>query len=48
MYGMIAHVPFRALVKKEVAKMMNDLYGPQCIMPPLSTGSDQESGPSGG
>jgi len=45
MYGMIAHVPFRALVKKEVAKMMNDLYGPQCIMPPLSTGSDQESGP---
>ena len=45
MYGMIAHVPFRSLVTKEVAKMMNDLYGPQCIMPPLSTGSDQESGP---
>ncbi|MBW2543936.1 MAG: aspartate aminotransferase family protein [Deltaproteobacteria bacterium] len=45
MYGMIAHVPFRALVKKEVAKMMNELYGSQCIMPPLSTGSDQESGP---
>jgi len=48
MYGMIAHVPLRALVKREVAKMMNELYGPQCIMPPLSTGPDQESGPRAG
>lgn len=45
MYGMIAHVPLRALVNKQVAKMMDELYGPQCIMPSLSTGSDQDSDP---
>lgn len=44
MYGMIAHVPFRGLVKKQVGKMMNDLYGPQCIMPPLSSGAEKGSG----
>ena len=47
MYGMIAHVPFRGLVKKQVAKMMNDLYGPNCVMPPLSSGSEKGPGTPG-
>ncbi len=28
MYGMIANVPFRGMIKKEVSKMMQDMYGP--------------------
>ena len=43
MYGMIAHVPFRALIKREVARMMHDLYGPECVMPPLSDGPGQKN-----
>jgi sphinganine-1-phosphate aldolase len=33
MYGMIAHVPFRKLIKKEVMNMMEKMYGPECEMP---------------
>jgi len=33
MYGMIANVPFRGLIKKEVQKMMEKMYGPDCEMP---------------
>ncbi|WP_457552520.1 pyridoxal phosphate-dependent decarboxylase family protein [Desulfobacula sp.] len=33
MYGMIAHVPFRGVIKKQVLKMMEKLYGPECEMP---------------
>ena len=35
MYGMIANVPFRGLIKNEVMKMMENLYGPDCKMPSL-------------
>lgn len=33
LYGMIAHVPFRGLIKKEVGKMMEKMYGPEGEMP---------------
>lgn len=33
MYGMIANIPFRGLIKKEVQKMMEKMYGPDCEMP---------------
>jgi len=33
MYGMIANVPFRKLIKKEVLKMMEKMYGSECEMP---------------
>ena len=33
LYGMIARVPLRGLVKKEVLKMMEKMYGPDLIMP---------------
>ena len=42
MYGMIAHVPFRGMIKKQVLNMMTDLYGPHCKMPALESGSDKQ------
>jgi len=33
MYGMIARMPFRGVVKKEVMKMMEKMYGPDCTIP---------------
>jgi len=33
MYGMIARIPFRGMVKKQVMKMMEKMYGPDCEMP---------------
>jgi len=33
MYGMIAKLPFRGMIKKEVLKMMEDLYSPKGAMP---------------
>ncbi|MBC8440899.1 MAG: aspartate aminotransferase family protein [Deltaproteobacteria bacterium] len=33
MYGMIANIPFRGLIKKQVQKMMEKMYGPDCEMP---------------
>lgn len=33
LYGMIAQVPFRGLIKKEVGKMMEKMYGPKGEMP---------------
>lgn len=33
MYGMIAKMPFRGMIKKEVLKMMKALYGPKGSMP---------------
>jgi glutamate/tyrosine decarboxylase-like PLP-dependent enzyme len=33
MYGMIANVPFRGLIKKQVQKMMEKMYGPDGEMP---------------
>ncbi|MCF6237449.1 MAG: aspartate aminotransferase family protein [Candidatus Marinimicrobia bacterium] len=33
MYGMIAKLPFRGMIKKEVMKMMEGLYSPQGSMP---------------
>jgi sphinganine-1-phosphate aldolase len=38
MYGMIAHVPFRGLIKKQVQKMMEKMYGPDCEMPMNNNG----------
>jgi hypothetical protein len=42
MYGMIAHVPFRGMIKKQVLNMMIDLYGPHCKMPALESGSEKQ------
>ena len=33
MYGMIAKLPFRSMIKKEVMKMMEELYSPEGSMP---------------
>ena len=33
MYGMIAKLPFRGVIRKEVMKMMEELYGPGGGMP---------------
>lgn len=33
LYGMIARVPLRGLIKKEVLKMMEQIYGPEMKMP---------------
>ena len=33
MYGMMATVPFRGMIRKEVMKMMENMYGPACTMP---------------
>jgi glutamate/tyrosine decarboxylase-like PLP-dependent enzyme len=40
LYGMIAHVPFRGLIKKEVGKMMEKMYGPEGEMPMDHKGKD--------
>lgn len=41
MYGMIANIPLRSMIKKKMLEMMLEMYGPQMKMPELS-GSDQE------
>jgi glutamate/tyrosine decarboxylase-like PLP-dependent enzyme len=33
MYGMVANVPLRGLIKTQVTRMMADLYGPECKIP---------------
>lgn len=43
MYGMIAHVPLRGLIKTQVTKMMAELYGPECKMPALASEVQQPS-----
>ncbi len=40
MYGMIAHIPVRRLVKENVLKMMTDLYGPSGQQPQLDSEQD--------
>ncbi|HPQ68559.1 MAG TPA: aspartate aminotransferase family protein [bacterium] len=37
MYGMIAHVPMRGLIKKEVLKIFLEMYGPDAKMPDLGS-----------
>ncbi|RLB92434.1 MAG: hypothetical protein DRH26_06275 [Deltaproteobacteria bacterium] len=44
MYGMIAHIPFRGLIKSQVGKMMEKMYGPDCEMP-MNNNSDKPSLP---
>jgi hypothetical protein len=34
-YGMISQIPIRGMVKKNVRKMMMDMYGPDVRMPDL-------------
>jgi len=36
MYGMIANVPLRGMIRKEVMNMMTDMYGPAGKMPDLA------------
>ena len=43
-YGMVANVPLRGLVKSQVTKMMAELYGPECKMPAQASDSQQSSG----
>ena len=40
MYGMIANIPFRGLIKKEVLRMMEKMYGPDCEMPMDNPGKE--------
>jgi glutamate/tyrosine decarboxylase-like PLP-dependent enzyme len=43
MYGMVAYVPLRGLIKTQVTKMMADLYGPECRMPTPPGGTQKLS-----
>jgi sphinganine-1-phosphate aldolase len=43
MYGMIANIPFRKLIKNEVMKMMLGLYGPDCKMPSLENDPSKQT-----
>jgi len=36
MYGMIAHIPLRSMVRRNIMKMMEGMYGPKGEMPDLS------------
>jgi glutamate/tyrosine decarboxylase-like PLP-dependent enzyme len=38
MYGIIAHIPLRGMIRNEMMKMMEDMYGPDGQMPPLTEG----------
>jgi glutamate/tyrosine decarboxylase-like PLP-dependent enzyme len=44
MYGMMAKVPFRGMVKHSVEKVMESMYGPDALTQPAEPGNDQ-SGP---
>ena len=44
MYGMVANVPLRGLVKSQVTKMMTELYGSECKMPAPASDGKQASG----
>jgi glutamate/tyrosine decarboxylase-like PLP-dependent enzyme len=44
MYGMVANVPLRGLVKSQVTKMMTELYGSECKMPATASDGKQASG----
>ncbi len=35
MYGMVAHIPLRGMIRKELLKMMLEMYGPDMKMPDL-------------
>lgn len=50
MYGMIAHIPLRSMVRRNIMKMMEGMYGPKGEMPDLSGGGETvgESGESKG
>lgn len=50
MYGMIAHIPLRSMVRRNIMKMMEEMYGPKGEMPDLSGGGETvgESGESKG
>ncbi|MBN1637320.1 MAG: hypothetical protein JW920_12445, partial [Deltaproteobacteria bacterium] len=41
MYGMIANIPLRGMIKNEVMKMMQDMYGPDGKLP-FSTSDAQQ------
>ena len=36
MYGMISHIPMRKMIRKNIAKMMEGMYGPDGAIPDLS------------
>jgi hypothetical protein len=41
MYGMIAQVPLRGMVKSNVLKMMEDIYGPEAKLPEFDESEEQ-------
>lgn len=45
MYGMMAKVPFRGMIKKSVKKVMEGLYGPNALAPDPSELAAQDDGP---
>ena len=44
MYGMISQIPMRGMVKKNVLKMMMDMYGPDGRMPDLGNSKIMHDG----
>ena len=40
MYGMMAHIPFRGMIKREVMKMMEKMYGTDCEIPMDNPGQE--------
>jgi sphinganine-1-phosphate aldolase len=45
MYGMMAKVPFRGMIKKSVRKVMEGLYGPNALAPDPGELAAQDDGP---
>jgi hypothetical protein len=45
MYGMMAKVPFRGMIKKSVRKVMEGLYGPRALAPDPAEIAAQDDGP---
>jgi len=42
MYGMISNIPLRGMIKKNVLKMMMEMYGPKMIMPTMDEAGQED------
>ncbi|MFH1313636.1 MAG: aminotransferase class V-fold PLP-dependent enzyme [Candidatus Eisenbacteria bacterium] len=46
MYGMISQVPLRGMVKRNVLKIMEDMYGPEARLPEFDGSEETEEAPT--
>jgi hypothetical protein len=42
MYGMVAKIPARGMIKNELMKLMENMYGPEGTMPDNDNNSDKD------